>query len=168
MSKIQSVTEIQVWKIELPTPIVLGNMTAGFDPGSTHMGFAWNIEGLQQAYVMQIDKHRTMNPIERMKEVYGIFSEMITHAHQWDVNLTIEGASFSDKYRQVELAEIRATVAWWAMHNGVREVQIVPPLTIRKAVFGNAKLKAHDVWDNHDIPNDALAALSCMYYGQNA
>jgi hypothetical protein len=75
----------------------------------------------------------------------------------------IEGSSFGDNFRQVELAEVRSSLAWWLMFNEIGDVQSIPPLSIRKTVFGSAKLKAQDVWDT-EIPNDALAALSCLYY----
>lgn len=162
-SKILSVTLMKWWKIELPNQVDVECI--GFDPGSTHIGIAWNTIGSDQGFVVQIDKSRTFNPIERMKEVHAILHEIFPFtANSWDVLAVIEGASFGDRFRQVELAEVRATIAWWAINNHLRGVHIVPPMTIRKTVFGNAKLRAQDVWDNSEIPNDALAALSCMYY----
>ena len=76
--------------------------------------------------------------------------------------MVIEGAAYGTGYREAELSEIRASTVLWANRLGVN-IKIVPPNTIRKAVFGSGKLKAHDVWYLEDSP-DAVAALACAYY----
>jgi len=75
--------------------------------------------------------------------------------------MIIEGSAFGARFRQVELGEARATMAIWGKDHRF-DVQIIAPNSIRKNVFGNGKIKAQEVWSG--LPNDALAALSCIYY----
>lgn len=134
----------------------------GMDPGTTHLGLAWT--GRTSILLAQIELDREGNAVDRMKNIYRILDEAFTpHPTREHFTNLIEGASYADRYRQVELAECRATMAWWTINRKGRS-KIVPPLTIRKKVFGSAKIKAQDVWGD-EIPPDALAALSCLYYG---
>lgn len=76
----------------------------------------------------------------------------------------IEGASFGDVYRQVELAEIRASAVLWSIEKFYPEdVFLVPPSKIRKKVFGNGSIIGKDVWKKQLSP-DAADALACAYY----
>jgi len=71
----------------------------------------------------------------------------------------IEGASYGARYRQVELAEVRAAMVLWFHNYGIKPY-IVPPATIRKQVFGHGRTK--NPWAN--LPDDVSAALGCAYY----
>jgi len=127
----------------------------GVDPGTVHLGICVLWETRITLY--QVSITRSANPIIRMQDAQQIMGECI-HAHPYTAVMCIEGASFADKYRQVELAEMRASIAWWGLNKKFR-IEILPPNSIRKIVFNNGKLKAHEVWEN--IPQDCAAALSC-------
>ena len=127
----------------------------GVDPGTVHLGICvlWET----QVTLYQVTITRNDDPIQRIQDAQKVMTDCV-HAYPYLATVCIEGASFGDKYRQVELAEQRASIALWGLHRNF-EVKIVPPNTIRKKVFGNAKVKAHEVWDN--LPQDCAAALSC-------
>ena len=139
-------------------------MSVGCDPGSVNMGIAI-IEGyLDNPYAVlyQIKMERSSDPIERMKLVRDIMSRCIFYYRE-PIVATIEGSAFSKGFRQTELAEIRAAIALWLVDKGF-PTKIVNPMTIRKKVLGNAKLKPHEVWtDLAKIP-DAAQALCCSYF----
>ena len=147
------------WKIERfdiePFEKMPKGLFIGVDPGTVHLGIAvlWET----QVTLYQVSIARSANPIERMQDAQKIMTECI-HNYSHLATVCIEGASFADKYRQVELAEMRASIAWWGLSKKFR-IEILPPNSIRKIVFNNGKLKAHEVWTN--IPHDCAAALSC-------
>ena len=155
--------KISYYKIESPIQPKDFSMHLGFDPGSTHLGIAVvdATLGIPEVKLWQIDMERNKDAVERMRSIQYILSDLITWSYYNNMVACIEGASYGDRYRQVELAEIRASAALWCLQKGYK-VSIVPPNTIRKAVFGNGKTKAQDVWTN--IPADVANALACCYY----
>lgn len=155
--------EIQKTKINLPIPINQFAFSVGVDPGTVNMGIAV-IEGkLNNPYatLYQVKMERKTDPIERIKTAQEIMSQCIFW-YQMPMMATIEGSAFSSHYRQTELAEIRASVALWCIQKGFT-TKIANPLTIRKKVFGNAKLKPHEVWTEINKMPDAAQALACAY-----
>jgi len=79
----------------------------------------------------------------------------------------IEQAAYLAPYGQVGLGEARiaSLIALEACigENGI--ILTTPPLTVRKAVFGSAKIKAQEAWPELEKFHNAAAALSCaMYY----
>jgi hypothetical protein len=138
----------------------------GVDPGTVNMGIAISFHNV--VILAQVFFEREKDAVVRMVAVQDCVKRVLNYIlFEYPCTLsiaTIEGASYGDRYRQVEMAENRIAIAQGLLNAGLDEVKIIPPLSIRKKVFGSAKLKAHDVWDNTEIPNDALAALSCLYY----
>lgn len=135
-------------------------MRIGIDPGTTHIGIAQIDPSNNLARIWQINKHREENNWQRIINIQHLLKRLdMIFSASFDV--IIEGASFGDRYRQVELAEIRASIALWFDQCGGR-CHIIPPTKIRKQVFNNGKMKADQAWDG--LPPDALAALSCAYY----
>lgn len=135
----------------------------GIDPGTTRLGLAWNEQG--KIWLAEVYLQRPKDPVERMCALHGFLSGLgpyPLHGNPFPRSTVIEGAAFGERYRQVELAEARAIIAWWAKDFG--PTKIVNPISIRKGVFGTVKVRAHDYWDNNEVENDALAALSCLYY----
>lgn len=59
--------------------------------------------------------------------------------------VAIEGASYNERFGQVELAEIRLSIRL-AFHLAGFDTIIVPPQSIRKQVFGSAKIRGQDIW----------------------
>ena len=134
----------------------------GYDPGTKHSAIALinSHITLTQVTLFQIDLERSDDPVARTIGVYELFNRCI----QWlysPMYACLEGASYGDRYRQVELAEVRAMAMLWC-HQHNYETKVVSPLKIRKAVFGNGRVKAQDVWAN--IPQDAANALACACY----
>jgi len=102
-----------------------------------------------------------MNLIDRLQQMSVIHSACLNSFAHGKMFSVIEGASYGSAYRQAELAEVRALSAHWFFTH-LSKVKVLAPSSIRKIVFGNGKTKAQEIWECN-IPNDALAALSCAY-----
>jgi Holliday junction resolvasome RuvABC endonuclease subunit len=138
-------------------------MSVGIDPGTVNLGIAIIEGNLDKPYAIlyQIKMERSNDPIERIKLVQEVMTSCV-YWYSSPMVATIEGSAFSANYRQTELAEIRTSIALWCIQKGF-PTKIVNPLTIRKHVLSNAKLKPHEVWtDLKDVP-DAAQALCCAY-----
>ncbi len=149
-------------KAELPIEVTREGMFFGFDPGTTHIGIAVidTCKGNHDLTLFQINLERSDDAITR---TIGM-KKLISHCVNWFCYpqfACIEGASFGDRYRQVELAEVRAAAVIWCYDHEF-ETRVVPPLVVRKEVFGNGRTKANEVWTN--IPADAANALACAYF----
>ena len=128
----------------------------GIDPGTACLGIAFLLPN-EQAVLYEFVIDRVLNPVSRMITAQEI-CQWVDWSHFYTPDaIVIEGASFGDTHRQVELAEQRAAMALYWSKN--KQVEIVPPMSIRKQAFGSAKTKAVDVWP--DFPKDAAVALSC-------
>lgn len=82
--------------------------------------------------------------------------------------MVIEGAAYGMPFRQVELSEIRTGFYLAAaLSGGFTDVEIKPPATIRKLVFGDGKVQAGGEWPllNH---NGADALSMALYAAQYA
>jgi len=164
MSKVKTLktekinSSITAFEIEPPFPIP-ERTKFGIDPGTVNMGLAVLHPNSAQLY--KIKMIRLTKALDRMLEV----QEMLTRCIGWfgfDPIAIIEGASYGDKYRQVELAEQRAAMALW-FHGFDVDVEIIPPSTIRKQVFGHGKTK--NPWSN--LNDNLAAAIGCAYYPVN-
>ena len=137
----------------------------GLDPGTKNLGVASiypnTIEEVMEANLYKIILSRDDDAVERMLNVRTALSNIILW-FKWRSSAVIEGASFGNHYRQVELAEQRASIALWCYQRSMR-VKIVPPKTIRKHAFGDGNMK--NPWDN--LKDDVAAALGCALYGYN-
>ena len=137
----------------------------GFDPGSVNLGLATiypnTNEGTMEANLYKVVLYRDDDAVKRMLNVRTVLSNLSLW-YRWGCPGIVEGASFGNHYRQVELAEQRASIALWCNTRGMR-VKIVPPKTIRKHAFGDGNLK--NPWSN--LKDDIAAALGCALYGYN-
>jgi hypothetical protein len=150
-----SITDL---KIEPPIINVSQHVLYGCDPGTTKLGLAYLWKSV--CHIFEINIMRSPDPVVRIllaQEVLGECFKMFDYAPL----MTIEGSSFKG-YRQTELAEVRASVALWAVSHGIKPT-IIQPLSIRKKVFGSAKLRAEVEWDLREYP-DAASALACAYF----
>ena len=139
-------------ELDIPTPYT----SSGIDPGTVHIGMAF-INKYSQAYVYEIHIKRPDTTRLRIKYMWSLLDCIFPKSKI----ITIEGASYADRYRQIELQDMRCSATAWGMNDWERtEIQTVPPLTIRKTVFGSAKIK--NPWE--DIPDNAAAALACALY----
>jgi Holliday junction resolvasome RuvABC endonuclease subunit len=139
----------------------------GIDPGTVNMGVAYIDNTYFNANMMmyQIHLKRNADPVQRIINIRWLLTELgIINNVKTDV--VIEGASYGDRFRQVELAEIRAAAVWWAHTSGANSITIASPSSIRKDVFGDGRKKAHEYWSELKEYPDALAALSCALYAE--
>lgn len=105
-------------------------------------------------------------------ESHGIFAiDLIQdfcsyHCIFVDDESAIEGASYGSTFGQVGLAEIR-----FGFYVGLQKLgmttQVIPPASVRKAVFGSAKIHAGDIWPilNHNAA-DSLGVALYPYFGE--
>jgi hypothetical protein len=77
--------------------------------------------------------------------------------------LVIEGPSYGDKFGVVDLERIRFGMYLGAHFEGWG-VQIVPPTTIRSAVFGHAFITPSHVWDFKARESHVYDALACALF----
>jgi len=82
----------------------------------------------------------------------------LTHG---DVSI-VEGASYGSVYGQVGLAEIRFGFYLGLLHTGLVP-RILAPASIRKAVFGNGKTNASELWPI--LNGNGAASLSVALAG---
>ena len=130
------------------------NKYSGIDPGTAKLGI---VDG---NHLCEIEIIRADTSERRIHHIWRLLRLIMLPNIKY---MTIEGASYMDRYRQVELQDIRCGATCWAMNDSRNiEVQIVPPLTIRKVVFGSAKIK--NPWKELGIPDNAAAALGCALY----
>ena len=149
------------WTIEYPQPIHTFFPLLGFDPGTVNLGIAKTLQD-EAIDLYELTLERNKDAALRIMEIYFLMNDL-----KFDMNqsiVVIEGASYGNQFRQVELAEMRAAITIWSRQRGARKVSIIPPNSLRKEVFGKATITAHDYWDDTEIDRDALAALSCLYY----
>lgn len=146
---------ITAFEIEPPFPIP-ERTQFGIDPGTTNLGLAILYPKTVQLY--KIKMIRLTKALDRMLEIQHILTRCIGW-FGYEPLAIIEGAAFAGAYRQVELAEQRASMALWFHRFGV-DVEIVPPNTIRKQVFGHGRTK--NPWSNLD--DNLAAAIGCAYY----
>lgn len=154
------------WKIEQvevspPYPIPDG-MFIGLDPGTTNYGICVLYKGKCKTY--KVRSQRDKNPVVRMLNTKSLLNYIINY-QEYTVNVCIEGASYGDIYRQVELAEIRAASALWALDRGMKAV-IAQPAEIRKKVFGNGTIKGKELWKGI-LSGDAADAIVCAYFASS-
>jgi hypothetical protein len=147
-------------KIEPPLPVTTEHVLFGIDPGTTKMGLAFLWKNI--CHVFEIQIVRSDDAVVRILLVHELLDKCFA-MFDYAPLMTIEGSSYGNAYRQVELAEVRASAVLWALKYGIKP-SIVPPLSIRKGVFGSAKLTAEFGWK--ELPPDAASALACAYFGQ--
>lgn len=129
----------------------------GLDSGTRHLGLAELDTHFINLWEITIIRDDTTG--KRIQHIWNIMTSLLSDPK----TVVIEGASYADRFRQVELQDIRCGATSWAMNRlGNIEVMTVPPLTIRKTVFGSGKIK--NPWTELGIPNNAAAALGCALY----
>jgi len=150
--------QIRRIKVEVPSDYTSGYSHFGIDPGVTNIGITFIHPLNKYATLFQIRLERADEMIDRLMNIKHALEDCIGW-FGYNPRAVIEGASYGKTYRQVELAEARALIGLW-FHQLSVKVSVVPPNTIRKVVFGSAKIK--NPWEN--IPDDCAAALGCALY----
>lgn len=146
-------------EVLLPFPYNLKNVTIGIDPGSRNLAVAVIFANFNTLEVYEISAFKEEHPVVRADKIQRIVEEIIGYYSLYEPLGVVEGASYGKAFGQVELAEARIAAALALYQSGV-QVGIVPPLTIRKAVFKNGRIK--NPWNN--IPDNSAAAIGCAYY----
>lgn len=163
-SKPYEYNEWKICKTKITPPLPLPKeMCVGIDPGTVNFGLCLFM--FHQVIVYQVKLKRDKDPVVRMKSISDLLSHIINF-YEFETKMCIEGASYGDIYRQVELAEIRAACVFWALQHGM-DVKIAQPSEIRKAVFGNGTIKAKELWKGI-LSSDAADALGCAYFAGQA
>lgn len=164
MTRMRGMPKITKIKVRSMIEVTKKGMFLGYDPGTTHMGIAvidnCTLRDTADITLFQIELERSDDPVTR---TIGV-GKLLSHCVNWycyPMYACIEGASFGDKYRQVELAEVRAAAMIWC-DNHEFKTKVMPPLVVRKEVFGNGRTKADAIWTN--IPADSANALACAYF----
>lgn len=154
-------SKITKYTVKAPIPFETKYAVYGIDPGTTNFGLAYLAPfNPDVAFLFYAKLQRSKNPVERILLAQNVLSICFTFFTYKGYSV-IEGASFGNTHRQVELAEVRASSALWCLKKNI-EPKILPPKTIRKGVFGNGNVKASDRWK--EVPSDAADALACAYF----
>lgn len=148
-------------KIHLPAPLSESKQYIGIDPGTTHVGIAFYSPARSRDTINLWEIEIERSDDAQVRAVYAWSILYSTVGYILGGKACIEGAAYGNPYRQVELAEQRGVFLAWFMYYGIPAI-LIPPITIRKVVFGNGKIKAQEYWDT--IPPNAACALSCLYY----
>ena len=161
-----SVADISIVEFELNDLLEdIEHTVVGIDPGTTHMGIAilFNRKVCNHILLYEIEMKRGGTLHDRVIQARNI---LIAVAKDCDLlsmddkcEAVIEGAAFGKPFRQVELAEQRAALHLWLYDNGVKDVTIKQPNSVRKQAFGYAKVYAKEVWPM--FPENSAAALGC-------
>lgn len=153
---------IQVTKISLPELEHKTLTYFGFDPGTVNFGLAqiFPISEKMFANLYEIRLAREDDAVQRMLNIRTLLSSL-SFSYHWKSIAIIEGAAFSKGYRQVELAEQRASIALWCHTRGMK-TQIVNPKTVRKHAFGSGNTR--NPW-METLKDNCVAALGCALYG---
>ena len=147
-------------QVEITPPFVIPKgKFIGLDPGTTNFGICVLENGKCKTF--KVHFKRDKNPVVRMVNTKNLLSYII-NSYEYMNWVCIEGASYGDIYRQVELAEIRAACVFWALDRKM-EVKISQPSEIRKVVFGNGSIKGKDIWKDY-LSGDAADAVACAYF----
>jgi len=133
----------------------------GIDPGSRHMGLTiLKSDGLGETYEIELptqpDALSKMHVVRKMMEwILDKELGLITQP----IYAVIEGSGYSMPFGQTELAEARAVAMLTLDSYGIK-VNVIPPTSIRKKVFGSAKIHAEDLWKEL-IPPNAASSIAC-------
>lgn len=136
----------------------------GLDPGNRNMGItiippSW----FGPIISVEIRMEPERDPVNRIFNIYQMVYQFVGKELPQEIRqegyAVIEGASFGDKFRQVELAEAR-TASLMALSNLGLHINILPPISIRKKVFGAGKIKGENLW-KHLLPSNAASSLVC-------
>jgi Holliday junction resolvasome RuvABC endonuclease subunit len=136
-------------------------MRIGVDPGTRNLGIAVIRPDIESVTLYKITFKRHKKALSRLLDVQQVLGRTIGHFTP-NSKVIIEGASYGNFYRQVELAEQRAAILLW-FHKYDIEGELIPPLTIRKNVFGSGKVK--NPWP--EIDDNMAASLGAALFSQD-
>lgn len=136
----------------------------GIDPGDRNMGIAF-ISPERAIRVAQIRFADAEDAVERLMASVGVVRGLL---QRWGlvpargIIATVECAAYSKLYGQVALAENRSGAIQALLMDEIEKVNVPSPGTIRKVVFGSAKIRAEDQWP--ELGHDGSSALACALH----
>ena len=123
-------------------PFPMCENAIGIDPGSRNFGMGIITDGALSVYWGTIPKQEHSHLV--FDYIYDFVVNWFPPLHTSKV-CCVEGASYSEHFGQINLEDARLAFVQGFKALG-KEVILVPPLTARKVVMGNGRLKASDVW----------------------
>jgi len=132
----------------------------GVDPGQRHMGLA--VLAQDQAVAWQITwkdmPGRAFRASIIMHTIRYLIGKVRREAVRYDG--LIEDAAGNARFGQAQLAEAR-TAAMIAVQESplIRKLEVMPPMTWRKQLFGHGHIRAEEVWKDK-LPGDAATAVA--------
>ena len=146
----------------------LDKIYIGIDPGSRNMGLTILSDTVSISFEIKYPPEK--DAVKRILKIYATtklcFYYVFDRGIKQEICVVIEGSSFGDKYGQSTLADAR-TAAFLSILRIAEEdawvncqAKYIPPQSIRKQVFGSAKIKGEEVWKDQ-LPPDAASSLVC-------
>ena len=145
----------------------LDKIYIGIDPGSRNMGLTILSDTVSMSFEIKYPPEK--DAVKRILKIYTTtklcFYYVFDKGIKQKICAVIEGSSFGDPYGQSTLADAR-TAAFLSIYEiADREhydcqAKYIPPQSIRKQVFGSAKIKGEEVWKDQ-LPPDAASSLVC-------
>lgn len=130
--------------VEGTLPQAIARPAWGVDPG---VNFGVTLLDGRQAFVFSGSLLKEDEPGCYGRMAYSFLDALLDKYFRDGASLVVEGASYGDQFGQVLLSEVRTGFYLAAVHHpGVDSVEITPPKTVRKKVFGDGKIKAPDEW----------------------
>jgi Holliday junction resolvasome RuvABC endonuclease subunit len=157
---------------EVEHPIVFGdnNIVIGIDPGNKNMGVSVLRKPSLIAHCYEIVMPSERMAIPRIVQVRLAMMDVFYREELYSYTpvdlVVVEGSSFGSFYRNTELAEARIAAACHCLDNlklTQNQFEFVAPLKVRKLVFGNAKTRAENEWE--DMQPDAASSLAVAIAG---
>lgn len=146
------------------------DMVIGIDPGDKNMGLTILPvrSGQVQCFEIVFPSERLAIPrlVQIRLVLLDVMNPILNSRAHYRMLIAIEGSAYSRRYRNTELAEARIVAAEWFMDNfnlTADDFTVFTPQTIRKAVFGSAKIKAETQWPQ--LKGDAASSLAIALAG---
>lgn len=160
--------------ITVPTPLTtkwIWDIVIGIDPGDKNMGLTilpTHASNQVQCFEISFPSERLAIPrlVQIRLALLDIMSPILHSRAHYRMMIALEGSAYSRRYRNTELAEARIVAAEWFMDNfdlTADDFIIITPQSIRKTVFGSAKIKAETQWPQ--LKGDAASSLAIALAG---
>ena len=150
---------VHMWTVTYPRILTDSLYVVGIDPGRNYGFTILGPYGTGWVYYGKLIKHEpdeaytryiTDEFVPEMVGMYPIHSAVV------------EGAAYDKTFGQVGLEAIRC--GFYAGMERICPTRIAPPSTVRKAVFGNGKTQAMDMWTtiNHNAADSLAIAIYAL------
>lgn len=144
-----------------------GKIGIGIDPGTVNFGVTIfdTRESITEVIGYKCSLVRADTTFDRVSDFLISINKTIELSKIQTINpdeviAVVEGSAFNS-YREVELAELRGALAVWFYHKYNIKINVIPPRTIRKEVFGSGNIK--NPFEN--LQNDLAASYGMCLMG---